>query len=469
MAGSIPAVSARASRTRTSRVPILWVCLAGLLSLLAYLAVPLNEASGDTISHTLTAASILHGRWTSFAPEVLDLPAWQHAPTVYFVENRHGDWASGYGLGVPLALLPVYAPLKALGVPETLLYSIGFNHLVAATWMALAVGFFLLAVRRLVPMRAALIATTALALGTSALPLLSRELWQQTLLSLLYAVALWLLVRSLEGTPHTRALLLGLGLVLGWTVAVRPTALLYLLAWLVAAAVLHRQRAAWLAPPLALWALITLSYNHAVWGDPFQSGQALIPAGRFGGMARGLLNPDPLAGLAGALVSPGAGLLFYSPVLLVGFALMPLLWRRGNGVHRTARVIGALAAVTVTLDLVATALYREWWAGSVYGYRYMSDTVVLACFLLAAGLAAAASLPRARRLAVHTATVLLLLLSVAIQGIGLLVNPYSPESYNAAFSIDRHPERLWSLRHSPPLHNLRQWAARNVRGGDDRP
>lgn len=421
------------------------------------LAVPQRLASSDTVSHPLTAWSLLEGRRGYVAPADLRLGAWSPPPQVYLLEVAEDRYVTGYGVGVAAALVPLYGFLRVLGVPPRVILSYRVGQIIAAALVLLAVALTFAVARRFTSPDAAALAAVAMALGSPALSLLSRELWQQTVLAVAFAAACWCFFRP--GKEPSPVALAAAGTLVGWAVAVRPTAAVYAALWVWAAVRLVRGRAAVFAAPVAGWAGVTALYQWSVFGSPLVSGQALIPASRFG--AAGVLAGNPVEGLVGILVSPGVGLLVFSPIFLV---LARLAWpgnfREAGGRCPTRRVMRDLALAATAANLVTTALYREWWGGWGYGPRYSADVLVF--LVLALALASQGLLSRTARPGRRVARVALgVLLGVSVfqHAAGLLVNPYGERSFNYTFDIDRHPEVLWDWRHMPSLHNLRAVAA----------
>jgi hypothetical protein len=454
-----------AARRSVVRAPL----LVFVAALAIYLAVPCERASDDNYGSELTAYSLATGRWG----ELDDLRPYlasqtlQHRCTV--LETRGGRLVAGTGFGVALALAPPYVLAHASGLPPEVVLSDRFNQLFAAAWCALAVAFFLATVRTLADPWAAWFSTAALALGSSLLSILSREVWQHSLLILLCAVAVWLLASTVPARETWK--FAAAGFAVGWGMAARPSGILFAvpLAW---AAVRYggRRSAAFFAA-LVPWALALGAYNWWEFGSPFRFGQTIIGAARFGSDGGRVFALTPFASLSGALFSPGRGFFVFSPVFALAVALLPVLIRTGHRLGRgpghgdkALRPLVGPALVIVVLNMAGTAAWKEWAGGWTYGPRYASDPLVFWGLLLALGLHAARTLaPRWRRL-VWVAGAVTLAISVANHAAGLLVNPYVAYSHSAVVLPDQHPERLWRWSEFPPLYNVRVWLARNARG-----
>jgi hypothetical protein len=138
--------------------------------------------------------------------------------------------------------------------------------------------------------------------------------------------------------------------------------------------------------------------------------------------------------LAGLLVAPSRGVFVYSPVLL--FAIPGLLHSLRAGQAPAARLISVAGILTFLLyGFIAT-----WWGGRVFGPRYMTDLLPFFAFWLVS-----TPLPRRGRPFLAAAFALALSWSVGVQQLGALAYPCGEWDAKPR-PIDKHPERLWSLR-----------------------
>jgi NADH:ubiquinone oxidoreductase subunit 6 (subunit J) len=268
------------------------------------------------------------------------------------------------------------------------------------------------------------------------------DCWPHPLLALLNAAALLLLSRSLlpgatptapaasrspalGATPETPSpsepapvsqvsgpaglACWGIGLLQGLAIAARlgagAVALVFVAAVLLADKPAGWRRRGWrlawfaagMAPPLALlgW------YNAHYFGSPLAQG--------FGAQAADRLQA-PWVGLAGFIFSPAKGLLFFSPVLLLG------CWGLGGGLGRRLEVRFCAAAIAV--HLLFWSCYADWFGGWCYGPRYLAD--VMPFFTLLAVLGLERLLDGGRRPAlVRWAVGTLAALSLFIQIVGM--------------------------------------------------
>ena len=249
----IPDTPPAATGAPAPRSALLAPILVFVAALAAYLAVPCERASDDNYGSELTAYSLVTGHrgdLDTLRP-YLASPILQHRCTV--LETRDGRLVAGTGFGVALALAPPYAVAHALGLPPEVVLSDRFNQLFAATWCALAVAFFFATVRELRDRWATWFSTAAFAFGSSLFSILSREVWQHSLLILLCAVAVWLLAGGAR--RHETWKLAVAGLAAGWGLVARPSGILFAIALAWAAVRYGGRRSVAFFAGLAPWLL----------------------------------------------------------------------------------------------------------------------------------------------------------------------------------------------------------------------
>ncbi len=326
----------------------------------------------DVLQFQVTEAIFERGEVRVTAPADTDSPV---RPVVGVDGGRY----SKYGLGLPLAALPFYAlgrGLERAGVelPETrdgdgnlrtgtraLLVCLTDAVVGGATVAAL----FLLATAAGFSLRSA--AATAAALGFATVFAHSTTTFlAEPLSALTLTAALWAAVetgRAAGGGAARSAAWLGLsGFAAGWAFAARPSNLIavaplafYVL--LVARGIRDR--------PARLAGLVSWSAAFAAW----LAAVAIYDLERFGNLfetgygTEALEFSTPLArGLAGLLVSPGRGLLWYAPPVLLALAGARSLARRDR------RLAVTVAAMGAALLLLAAKFY-QWHGGGVWGPR----------------------------------------------------------------------------------------------------
>lgn len=257
-----------------------------------------------------------------------------------------------------------------------------------ATAASGAVSVVYVLLRELVRPRLALIVALVFAFGTPTWSVSANSLWPHGPAQLWLVLGLLLAVRGRFAWS---------GLVLGLAVATRlhfAVVALVLGVWL---AVSRRSLRPLLGLGVSAWALPAFFvWNHWVYG-----GWSLLHGsyeGRVGSLestfsaAPGALGPQRyLVNLAGTLVAPNRGLLWWTPALIVLAAGLPWAWRQAPDWVRAA-VVGGLAYLAIQLKV-------NGFSGGMnfYGYRLALEAVTLAMPLLALAVASPAVWGTVRR------------------------------------------------------------------------
>ncbi len=415
----------------------------------------LKRAPGDHVPVTLTH---WNNKWNALYWKGQLQPSLPYfmVPTV-----RPGQYASTFGIGSPLTVLPVYAVLNLFTDISSNRSAWWYGAKVTASLLtAGAAVFIFLAMRRFVPPLPAALGALAFGLGTCAWTLSSQALWQQTPYLFFLSLGAWWLV-SVETRPRAA---LYCGAAFGMATLCRPTGIvpavlvgLYLL-WLAPPRVRcfpgsapdggkggTDQPSAW--PPVLTYALGGLpfaillgTYNTYYFGSPFVSGQEIVA--EWLGQQKGITSvwQTPLAeGLAGLLFSPSRGLMVYSPIMVFGFIGAVLTWR-------SPRKFAPLIPLQITvLVLMVAATWSDWWGGWTYGPRRLVDVGGFLTLLMIPVIIRSWSARWMR--GVFAA---LLLYSVAVQVVGAWTCNVVDWNNKNGMDIDKpeYRSRLWSLSDS---------------------
>ena len=183
-----------------------------------------------------------------------------------------------------------------------------------------------------------------------------RSMWQQGPSILCISAALFFAVRAESGRRGFAAM----GASLAVAYAVRPTdiiPLVLLLAWVMLA---HPRRLpsaiAGAALPAAVFVTVNLVAYHQVLSPYYTGGQGFAVSGT---MAKAL---------AGNLVSPARGLVWYCPLVFLSIVGV-VVKRRAGELTRLWQVL----AVIPVLHWVVISSFKHWWGGDSYGPRLFTD------------------------------------------------------------------------------------------------
>jgi hypothetical protein len=360
------------------------------------------------------------------------------APAV--IRDAHGHAFSSYPIGAPLLVSPLYLPLASMvrgWDPGSLVILARITAKFAASAIAaLSAVLLLLLLKRITTTGWAWCLTLEYALATETWSISSQAMWQHgpgelAIIGSFYALERWSEDRARNGWLWI------CGASTAMAFMIRPTNLVLMPAILLALLLVRTkflEFLRFLALPILGGALLT-SYNFYVF-DRIS-----------GGYATDLLKGSAYEGLAGIFLSPGRGLLWYTPVAM--FALFAFS-RRAAGARRQHRPIFVTAVAFIGCYAVSICRSTSWWGGYSWGPRLLTEIVPPLIVLMALGVSVI------DRAWLRSACVALSLYSVLIQGIGVFLYPNgrwdgTPEP------IDKSPGRLWAWADNP--------IARTVSGG----
>ena len=294
----------------------------------------------------------------------------------YLAETTHpGKFVSTFGIGTALVGLPVYAVLDLFTDIETDHWWWWHGGALTASLLTAATAWLIfLAARRFVAPLPAFLIALSFGLGSCAWAVSSQALWQHPANTFFLALGAFFLLAS----PERRRTAAYCGAAFGMAVLCRPPSALVVIcvgAWL--AWTDRRRLSAYVAGGLP-FAAVLAAYNAYWFGSPFTFGQTVSSQA----IALVLAGTDDIwsgplwESLPGLFVSPQRGLVFYSPVLLFGFAGAVLAWKDARYRPLIPLQVAAL------LIIVVAAKWYDWWGGSTWGYRSIVDTVPFLALLM---------------------------------------------------------------------------------------
>lgn len=367
-----------------------------------------------------------------------------------------------YGVGLSLVAAPATIlggrePIRSLDLPESVdtegnpragarVFAAGLTN--AAVAGALAAALFLLVVELGYGPRSAL-ATALLAGLASPLPHYAAGFLSEPLSALCLTVGVLGVAKSEKlhrregGGEGGVGLVVGTiflgGVAAGLALLTRLVHLLFIIP--VSGAMLWSARRATPSPraprwlPVLLWAFPVAAATAAIGLANFSRFGSVLETG-YGAEASSFGTPL-LEGLAGQLVSPGKGLLWYCPAVLLGLAGWRGFWRR------SPRVAGTILSGSVLL-LVATSMYYQWHGGGCWGPRFLVPLLPLWLLPAAEVFSRWGSAGAPRRATI----VLVVALSAGAAAVPLLV-PFERHVVDVNLEPARFEDSVWTWRGSP--------------------
>ncbi len=248
-------------------------------------------------------------------------------------------------------------------------FTSGIEKSIASSLMALTVFiFFLLSTRWLESIPLALLTSLIFAFATPVWSIASRALWSHTS-SIFLLVLSGAFILGVEKSKRYKLLLLSLAtVVIVLSYMMRPTNLIIIAAF--ASYYLIKLRIRF----LSLFVIGVVTFVVILLIHYFAYG-ALIPP--YFMASRLSLESLSIDSLSGVLFSPQRGLFIYCPWILVPLGLF--LYRLISRKVSFSEVV--LIGVMVT-QVISVAMFPHWWGGHSFGPRLLTETVVVAMFLV---------------------------------------------------------------------------------------
>ena len=384
------------------------------------LLAPLRELSGDTAPARLGGAVLRCAG--DFDLRHVD---WIRAETdrdrmfYYMQRDQTREFTSVFG---PAPAVLVASALLDFGEGDTIADATlrARERIVAALLLALSTALIVLAARAHRTTRDAVIAGAVCALSFAGAASLGQGMWQATtaLPALTGAIA------ALAWRDHHRRLSLATPALLLLAVMLRPTIAPLALGIGIAWARNTRDVRTWL---IAAGAALVLVSPLIVWNAIHLFSP--LPLGQWHSNARDTEHVFSLTGaatgIAGLLVSPARGLVWFAPLVLAGIAIALR--------NRTYRPI----AIGLVLQLVAMAAFFKWHGGQAFGPRLLAEATWVAIWL-----ALGTDLVLRRAVAIPTAVVTVVIGLIALVG-------YTPEQWEMRRRPEAHPSAFWDFADSP--------------------
>ena len=400
-----------------------------------YLIEPKNIQASDPIWAPHVMASLIYDRdpyldeYRHWVEEFEFYAAFESDHKIHSIFPMGGQLLSIPSMIVLDALLP---ELRGTTLEEVLIERSPRDPLVlkihlinAALIVALSAAVVYLIGRETLRAPYAVVLAATYAFGTSAYSTASRAMWQHGPSMLMLSIVLLLLIRARDNPGLIKLT----GLPVAAAFIIRPTNSVTVVVVTLYVLLFYRKQFAWylllalmLAIPFVLW-------NQSLYG-------AFLPlyfsAGRLGATTL-------WEALLGNLVSPGRGLLIFSPVMLLVQLGIALKVYKGVWSRLDWAVVAILA-----LHLFVISSFPHWWAGHSFGPRFFADMLPYLAYLLIPVLEVmqSADFSAAIRVGLGGLYTVLALVSIAIHTRGAI--SVATIGWNSLpVDVDYHPERLW--------------------------
>ncbi|MHB9111299.1 MAG: hypothetical protein ACYC4D_01520 [Thermoleophilia bacterium] len=275
-----------------------------------------------------------------------------------------------FPIGVSLLVLPIvyfYDQFTDLG--ESVYYGTPkeAEMFMASCIVALtAIFLYLIARKKGLGMLGGLLLALIFTFGTSAWSTASLSLWQHGPSMLMITITLYIILLARD-----RPFIIQLAaLPLAFSYIIRPTNSIAIVLFSIYIFLQYRRYFIRYVLWGILMAIPFLWFNYSIYGSlssPYYATDRLI----------GRSAETILVALAGNLVSPGRGILVFSPVLLLSFAGVMIKIRR-----RTFEKLDFFLVLTVIFHWLTISLVAVWWGGDSYGPRFFTDMMPLMIYFM---------------------------------------------------------------------------------------
>jgi hypothetical protein len=346
-----------------------------------------------------------------------------HLP--YFLERSRNHYLSLYPVAGVVLIAPLYLPSVLGGLPPEHPFFETLEKISAAAIVAISAAILYFTLRRLTTDAMALAIASIYALGTSSLSVSSQGLYQHGPSQLALSAALYGVVRS-----RTQSSWLAFtGFWLAFAVICRPTDALIAAPLFVYLSFKHRRRASLLVFGAFPAVLFQFVYNYEYYGNLLHAQQ---------GSRAAFWSAPFVQGLSGILLSPGRGLLIYSPIFVFSIWALMLSWRSGGDPILRSLSIG------VVMTVLLYSKWFMWWGGYTYGPRLLADLTPVLCF----SLYVMRDLIRASR-PLKVLFLFTIIFSIYAHAVGAFIDD---GTWNERMDIDRFPERVWAWTDNPLIN-----------------
>lgn len=309
------------------------------------------------------------------------------------------------------------------------------EYFIASFIVAICACLCFLIARRFIGVKHSLILTFVFAFCTSLWSVAGRALWMHGPLMLCLLVAIYFLTAA---NINVKRIII-LGVTLAFTFIIRPTGLIFFGGVLLYFLLTNKRFAIiYLLSGLTVFGFF-FALNYSIYGTLFspyyQYYQNIISESG---------HPNFLQALAGNIISPGKGLLIFSPIFIFSAIGIYIKIKTKEFSKLDFCLILIFAAYYIAICFVT-----KWWDGWSYGPRYISDAIPILIYFIIPYFQHL-NLFRSKKILEYTFA-LLLLISCYIHTRGALDGKLWIEWNGKPQNIDEHPERAWDWTDPPFL------------------
>jgi len=294
------------------------------------------------------------------------------AKPYYLAYSVRGDIVSYFPTMNVVMALPFYAPFIFLNVPANSELIPIFGRAASSSFAALSAVFvYLISLYLIKDKKKSLLIFFSYAFGTITWGLSSQTLWQHGPSQMLLAVSLYLVLLGLKDVRFIKYA----GLTLSLATLVRPTGIIPALFFTLFVFLRYRRELLKFIGFSLIPLIFQFWYNNEYFGGIFlhsyESQQFTNWTGKF---------PE---GFFGLWLSPSKGILPYSPIFLLSFFGIYLIWSNKAKFSKDILLLFKFLSIVILIFTLVMGRWVHWYGGWGFGYRMAVDVIpFLALFLL---------------------------------------------------------------------------------------
>lgn len=381
----------------------------------------------------------------------------------FFTKSINEHLTSSYPIGPAIVTFPIYwfsfwyfklvsfiqnlltgipIPLPDITEPSFNIIRLGLEKFAAAIATSLATVIFYLAVRLKFNTAIALVASFVYAFATNNWVISSQGIWQHSVSNLAVVSILLCLLKANRLTgKYQKLVLLTAGFFCGLLPGIRPTSLLFAVAFFLYVIWTYRKQAFYFLLGCSS-ILIAASWNFYYFGFDlkylFVGGYSRFSEQSFVESYYSWTITQFWESFRGLIFSPSRGLLIYSPVVLFALPGIPKLWKRRFQADEQLLICLAIASFGVFAQY---CFFKVWSGGSCFGPRFLTDILPAISYLIAYFLADCFEKIQSSRKALTTLSLSFFFLFLSISTFTQVVGAFGAANWDGIPRPDG--QRLW--------------------------